>query len=128
VDQFVRHLSTAWKNGEIRATHRKRPAALRWWRTREDPFEDVWSTVQHWLNEEPDATGKELFQRLQQHLPGSFQHGQLRTLQRRVKEWRTAVAKQLVLGVDTQLSANGGSHSEEKSSMEMGASPQTPGI
>jgi hypothetical protein len=37
---------------EIRITHRKQPAAPRLWRTREDPFEDIWSTVQHWLNEE----------------------------------------------------------------------------
>lgn len=128
VDQFVRHLATAWKNGEIRATHRKRPVAPRLWRTREDPFEGVWSTVQHWLNEEPDATGKELFQRLQENLPGSFQRGQLRTLQRRVKEWRTAVAKQLVLGVETRLSAIDRNESGEESLMEMGASPQTPGI
>jgi hypothetical protein len=80
VDQFVRYLATAWKHGEIHATHRKRAAAPRWWRTREDPFEAVWSTVQHWLNEEPDATGKELFQRLQENLPGSFQQDQLRFL------------------------------------------------
>jgi hypothetical protein len=37
-------------------------------RTREDPFEGVWSTIQSWLNEEPDVTGKELFQRLQENL------------------------------------------------------------
>jgi hypothetical protein len=128
VDQFVSHLATAWKNGEIRATHRKRPATPRCWRTREDPFEGVWSTVQQWLNEEPDATGKELFLRLQENLPGSFQGGQLRTLQRRVKEWRTAVAKQLVLGGETQLSHRDRNESEEHSLMEMGACPQTPGI
>jgi hypothetical protein len=88
----------------------------------------VWSTVQHWLNEEPNATDRELFQGLQENLPDSFQHGQLRTLQRRAEEWRTAVAKQLMLGVETQLSAIGGNYSEEESLMEMGPAPKPPGF
>jgi hypothetical protein len=103
VDQFVRNLGTAWKQGEIRATHRKRNAAPRSWRTREDPFEGVWPTIQQWLNEKPDALSKDLFERLQANLPKSFQPGQLRTLQRRVKEWRTTIARQLVLGAETGL-------------------------
>jgi hypothetical protein len=64
VDQFVRNLGTAWKQGEARATHRKRNPAPRSWRTREDPFERVWPTVQQWLNEKPDALSKDLFERL----------------------------------------------------------------
>ena len=36
--------------------------------------------------------------RLQDETPTSFAPGQLRTLQRRVKEWRTAIACRLVLG------------------------------
>jgi hypothetical protein len=101
VEQFVRSLGTAWKQGEVRATHRKRITPPRSWRTRKDPFEDVWPTVQQWLNEQPDAISKDLFQRLQENLPDSFRPGQLRTLQRRVKEWRTTIARQLVLGAET---------------------------
>jgi hypothetical protein len=49
-----------------------------------------------WLESEPDRTAKELFQRLQSKYPGTFPNGQLRTLQRRVKGWRSAAAQRLV--------------------------------
>jgi hypothetical protein len=99
LSRFVESLSTAWRNGEVRATHRKQATGPRAWRTRVDPFQDVWPLVEEWLNEQPDATAKALFQRLQTQTPTPFAPGQLRTLQRRVREWRTAIARQLVLGV-----------------------------
>ena len=34
-----------------------------------------------------------------EHQPAAFEPGQLRTLRRRVKEWRTAIVRRLVLGV-----------------------------
>ena len=68
----------------------------RYWRTRPDPFEDVWPEVLYWLGEDPDATAKSLFERLMVEYPGKFQSGQLRTLQRRVKEWRCVMARELV--------------------------------
>jgi len=37
-----------------------------------------------------------LFERLQDKHPSRFPYGQLRTLQRHVKEWRKIMAKQLV--------------------------------
>jgi len=49
-----------------------------------------------WLELEPDRTAKELFKRLRDEHPGSFADGQLRTLQRRVKEWRRLAARRLV--------------------------------
>jgi len=97
---FVASLSTAWRDGEVRATHRKRTRGPRTYRTRVDPFEAVWPQVQQWLNARPDANAKELFFRLQESMPGAFPPGQLRTLQRRVKQWRSEIARQLVLGLD----------------------------
>ena len=47
----------------------------------------------------PDANAKELFLRLQGRMAGAFAPGQLRTLQRRVKQWRSEIARQLVLGL-----------------------------
>jgi len=38
-------LSTAWRDGEVRPTHRKRATGPRTWRTRTDPFEKVWPLV-----------------------------------------------------------------------------------
>lgn len=58
------------------------------WRTRQDPFEEVWGEVEEWLAEEPERTAKSLLVELQEQYPGRFGNGQLRTLQRRVQEWR----------------------------------------
>ena len=66
------------------------------WRTRPDPFEATWSRVRAWLEAEPDSIGKTLFARLQAEHAGVFPDGQLRTFQRRVKEWRHAAARRLV--------------------------------
>ena len=68
------------------------------------------------------------FQRLQQQRPESFPPGQLRTLQRRVKEWRTAIARRLVPGAGSEAVLMHSIRAEESPLIEMGASPQTPGI
>jgi hypothetical protein len=99
---FVASLSTAWRDGEVRPTHRKRASGPRTWRTRADPFESVWPQVQQWLKEDPDAIAKDLFARLQESMPGAFPPGQLRTLQRRVKQWRSEIARQLLFGLDSE--------------------------
>ena len=76
-----------WQRGALPSTAK----APRWWRTREDPFADVWqSEVVPQL--EADTKGRlqvlKLFAWLCRRHPGRFQAGQLRTLQRRVHEWR----------------------------------------
>lgn len=98
LERFLSQLPTLWKAGEVRATHRKRACKPRYWRTRKDPFEKVWPDVLRWLQETPEITAKSLFQRLQKEYPDQFPDGQLRTLQRRVKEWRYIMAKKLVYG------------------------------
>jgi hypothetical protein len=52
------------------------------------------------VNQQPDVTAKELFERLQAQMPAPFESGHLRTLQRRVMDWRTAIVRRLVLGVN----------------------------
>jgi hypothetical protein len=105
LDHFVRSLETAWRNGEVRAPYRKRrsDAKPHTWRTRPDPYEEVWPILTQWLNEEPHATAKGLFRRLNTEMPNRFKPGQYRTLQRRVKEWRTAIARRLVLGCNFEI-------------------------
>jgi hypothetical protein len=100
--RFVESLSTAWKSGEVRATHRRAPAGPRHWRTRVDPFADVWPLIEQSLNDQPEVAAKDLFRRLQAQVPDAFTPGQLRTLQRRVREWRTAIARSLVMGADKE--------------------------
>lgn len=58
------------------------------WRTREDPFTEVWGEVAEQLSLNAGLQAKTLFAWLQRTYPGRFQDGQLRTLQRRVKVWR----------------------------------------
>jgi len=98
--RFLSGLATAWRNGEVRPTHRSKsmPRPERYWRTREDPFENVWPQVLAWLEADPDRTGKEIFERLRSQRPGAFSDGQLRTLQRRLKDWRSEAARRLVFG------------------------------
>lgn len=99
VSTFLDSLATAWKDGEVRPTHRKRLGAERWWRTRADPFAHAWPVVEGWLTDEPTATAKELMDRLAQIVPNAYaSKAQLRTLQRRIKAWRAEKAKDLILG------------------------------
>jgi len=58
------------------------------WRTREDPFADVWEQVRAQLEMSPGLEAKTLFLWLQRQYPGRFPDGQLRTLQRRLRQWR----------------------------------------
>ena len=60
----------------------------RQWRTREDPFGEVWDAVQRQIQESPGLEAKTLFEWLQREYPGRFSDGQIRTLQRRIKLWR----------------------------------------
>jgi hypothetical protein len=58
------------------------------WRTREDPFQEVWPELQDRLVLNPGLQAKTLFEDLQRRFPGRFADGQLRSLQRRIKAWR----------------------------------------
>jgi hypothetical protein len=58
------------------------------WRTREDPFQDVWPELVEQLRLNPGLQAKTLFDDLQRRFPGRFPDVQLRCLQRRIKQWR----------------------------------------
>ena len=96
--KFLKELPNLWEKGEVRPTHMQEPLKERWWRTRKNPYEGIWPEILHRLEENPDITAKDLFLELQARYPDRFQNGQLRTLQRRVREWRRHLAKQLVFG------------------------------
>jgi hypothetical protein len=78
-------LSRYWRrSGKTTKYH----SVKRSWRTRHDPYELVWEKVERELEQNPNLCVKDYFQTLQREYPGQFKQGQLRTLQRRVKEWR----------------------------------------
>lgn len=58
------------------------------WRTRPDPFDDVWNEVRSKLDLSSGLQAKTLFEDLKHRYPGRFSDGQLRTLQRHIKVWR----------------------------------------
>ena len=98
LDHFLASLPELWRQGEARPTHRKGNPKVRYWRTREDPFKDVWTDILLWLQKEPDSIAKTILQRLDEKYPGQFGTKLLRTLQRRIGEWRQTMARRLVLG------------------------------
>ena len=63
------------------------PAVPRW-RTRPDPFAEVWAEIRELLEGNAGLEAKTVFEYLQRRYAGCFEDGQLRTLQRRVKSWR----------------------------------------
>jgi hypothetical protein len=96
---FLASLSSAWKEGEARPTHRKQPKAKHWWRSRVDPFADAWPLIEGWLIAEPSVSANVLMDRLATMFPEAYaSQAQLRTLQRRVKAWRAERVKELILG------------------------------
>lgn len=62
--------------------------AERTWKTRPDPFDADWEDVKARLKVAPELEAKTLFEYLVAKSPGRYQPGQVRTLQRRVQQWR----------------------------------------
>ena len=58
------------------------------WRTREDPFAEDWQEIVERLEDAPELEAKALFEDLLARHPDRYHEGQLRTLQRRIKQWR----------------------------------------
>lgn len=76
-----------WQTGATPSTT-KQP---RWWRTREDPFAEVWETrVVPLLQADGDGKlqAKAVLEMLAKEHPDEFEPGQVRTLQRRIRDWR----------------------------------------
>ena len=81
------HRNTASKYLKTRQlpSEMKKP---RTWRTRPDPFAEDWSDVVARLEAAPELEAKTLFDDLCRRYPDRYEAGQLRTLQRRIKQWR----------------------------------------
>ena len=58
------------------------------WRTRKDPFADVWDEGESFLKTDSSLQAKAMFEYFQRKYPGRFSDSQLRTLQRRFKTWK----------------------------------------
>jgi transposase len=60
----------------------------RTWRTRPDAFEEYWPEISERLQNAPELEAKALFEYLLSRYPDQLNPGQLRTFQRRLKQWR----------------------------------------
>ena len=66
----------------------------RYWRSRPDPFADVWETqVVPLLKNAPKLMAVTLLRKLQDDHPGRFPDGMVRTLQRHIRQWRACKAR-----------------------------------
>ncbi|MBW4090102.1 MAG: hypothetical protein HIU82_03175 [Proteobacteria bacterium] len=99
MEQFLSGLRTAWREDEVRPTNKPKEKARRG-RRRPNPFVTVTALLHEWFEAEPWRTSRELFERLQTEQPGVYPDGQLRTLQRRLKEWRREMAHKMVFGAE----------------------------
>ena len=97
LQEFLSGLRTAWCEGEVRPTAQPKPKAKRG-RRRPDPFVAVTAQLRTWFEEEPWRTSRELLARLQAEVPDGYPEKLLRTLQRRVKQWRGDAARRMVFG------------------------------
>ena len=79
-----------------KVTRYSEAARNRTWRTRRDPFAEVWSEIEWELREELYLEPNEILRRLQLRHPGQFPDQQIRTLQRRVRDWRLQRMKESV--------------------------------
>jgi hypothetical protein len=104
LEQFLSGLRTAWREGEVRPTSKQKPKAPRG-RRRPDPLLTATPRLREWFEAEPWRTSSELLERLQGEQPGLFPDRLLRTLQRRLKEWRREAAHKMVFGMGTPATA-----------------------
>jgi hypothetical protein len=100
MEEFTKHgevSHAAMKAGMDRKTARKYidagklPSEMvkaRDWRTRPDPFEEHWPEIEERLRATPELEAKTLFELLREQHPDRYIDGQLRTLQRRIRQWR----------------------------------------
>jgi hypothetical protein len=58
------------------------------WRTRPDPLGAIWGKAEAFLAEAPELEAKALFEHLLEQNPDQLKESQLRTFQRRIKNWR----------------------------------------
>ena len=105
IDAYSEGLRHASKEGDVRPTSHKKPAAPRG-RRRPDPLADVTHDLKACFEEDPSKTGRELLSRLQATYPAAhYPDALLRTVQRRLKIWRSEIAHAQVFTNDADESA-----------------------
>ncbi len=82
---------------EVTSVARQLPRSPRSYRTRADPLAAAWSEILPLLEGEPGLQAVTVLAWLQERHPGIYDDGLVRTLQRRVREWRALAGPERVL-------------------------------
>jgi hypothetical protein len=119
LDDFMSGLRTAWEDGEVRPTSRPKPKAKRG-RRRPDPLAAVTDELRSWFEADPASTGRQLLDRLQAEYPHHYPDGLVRTVQRRLKIWRSELAHALVFGRDRAVDTSPNVHTPTQIDLRSG--------
>ena len=120
----------AMKAGMDRKTARKYVAAGRVpsemrsigrdWRTRPDPFESDWPEIVALLVDAPGLEAKTIFEVLVEQYGERYEPGQLRTLQRKVRAWRSGSGPEKSVVLAQQHRPGEAAQTDFTSTMELG--------
>lgn len=97
VERFLEGLRHAWNEGEIGPGSRRKPSAPRG-RRRPAPLPKGTDELLALCDADMAQTGRELLSKLQLAHREAFRDGLRHTVQRRLKIWRAALARELVFG------------------------------
>jgi hypothetical protein len=107
LNRFLRNLQLLWQESQpLPEPKQKRRYTPR----RRTLFAEHQEQIEQWLESESNTHAAEILRRLMALAPGSYHEGQLRSMERRVKEWRTARAERLL---GSMRSAGKGTQTEE---------------
>jgi hypothetical protein len=76
-------------------------------RRRPDPLVGVTDQLKTWFLEEPWRSARDLLEKLQAESPGDYPERLLRTVQRRLKGWRSEQARALVFSSNSAVASEG---------------------
>ncbi|MFM7240243.1 MAG: transposase family protein [Cyanobium sp.] len=93
LSRFLRNLQLLWKESQPLPEPREK---RRYTPRQRTLFAEHQEQIEHWLEGEASMHATEILRRLMALAPGTYHEGQLRSMERRVKEWRTARAERLL--------------------------------
>jgi hypothetical protein len=93
LSRFLRNLQLLWQESQPLPEPRQKRRYTPRLRTL---FLEHREQIEQWLERESGMNAAEILRRLIRLAPGTYHEGQLRSMERRVKEWRTARAERLL--------------------------------
>jgi Integrase core domain len=100
---FARGSGDAWKKGEQRVIHRRRYVRRSPVPRRPSVLDPYIHLIEEWLVSAPHLSAVDILVRLGGQAPDQFGKGQLRTVQRVVKRWRSKAARQLINSAEVTI-------------------------